>query len=348
MKTYLPTRLPISAAALVAACISGSAHSQTVKLMDYFYPMKEGATWSYHWTEGRDQATEQLTLVDSDWSVTLYTGKNSPKPYRKEALRFKFERQYDGGGKDQWYDYYGNGTSYSRYGSDDDNDQIRVDGGFVFPVSASVGKTYSPSADFYDSGKYQGALTYSLQLLDALPATVTAGEFSDCIHLLFQMKQGSKVLWTEEMWWAKGLGIIKERKTEDGTTSTRELISSTIKNGPEISVEQAKSANLVDGKTKSNFGSMPIGKSSSSKTFTIKNTGTSSLTSLAIQKSGSDSKDFIVTAIGKKSVDPGESTTFKVTFKPSAKGTRKATIRIKSNDADENPFDINLTGMGVK
>jgi hypothetical protein len=50
----------------------------------------------------------------------------------------------------------------------------------------------------------------------------------------------------------------------------------------------------------------------------------------------------------KTSLAPGSSTTFKVIFKPSAKGTRKANIHIKSNDADENPFDIKLTGQGVK
>jgi hypothetical protein len=37
-----------------------------------------------------------------------------------------------------------------------------------------------------------------------------------------------------------------------------------------------------------------------------------------------------------------------VTFKPKAKGNRNAAIHIRSNDADENPFDIKLTGLGKK
>jgi hypothetical protein len=37
-----------------------------------------------------------------------------------------------------------------------------------------------------------------------------------------------------------------------------------------------------------------------------------------------------------------------VTFKPTAKGARIAAIHIKSNDADENPFDIDLAGQGGK
>lgn len=51
---------------------------------------------------------------------------------------------------------------------------------------------------------------------------------------------------------------------------------------------------------------------------------------------------------GAVSLAPGASTTFKVTFKPTAAGTRKAAIHIESNDADENPFDIKLGGEGVK
>lgn len=36
-----------------------------------------------------------------------------------------------------------------------------------------------------------------------------------------------------------------------------------------------------------------------------------------------------------------------MSFKPFAKGTRSASLRIKSNDTDENPFDIRLTGSGA-
>jgi Abnormal spindle-like microcephaly-assoc'd, ASPM-SPD-2-Hydin len=134
----------------------------------------------------------------------------------------------------------------------------------------------------------------------------------------------------------------------DDPTDVSATIGLATKTIAEISVQQPAGTQLVDGRAKSNFGTQSLGGAGRTKTFTIKNTGTSNLTSLAIQKSGSHSKDFIVTGPAKKSLAPGASTTFKVTFKPSAKGTRKATIRIRSNDADENPFDINLTGLGVK
>jgi hypothetical protein len=45
--------------------------------------------------------------------------------------------------------------------------------------------------------------------------------------------------------------------------------------------------------------------------------------------------------------DLGANNTFKVTFKPTASGTRSATLKILSNDANENSFDIQLDGTGA-
>ena len=117
---------------------------------------------------------------------------------------------------------------------------------------------------------------------------------------------------------------------------------------PEIKVMQPAGSNLADGKTKKSFGTMKVGNKGAAKTFTITNTGTARLTGLAIISKGSDAADFIVTKPAKSSLDPGGSTTFKVAFKPTAQGTRSAAIRLKSNDGNENPFDIKLTGMGAR
>lgn len=117
---------------------------------------------------------------------------------------------------------------------------------------------------------------------------------------------------------------------------------------PEIDIQQKTGSSLVDGSTRSiSFGTVAKDKSGTPKSFTIFNKGSANLTGLAVSFSGGDSKDFIVTKPA-TTVAPGKSTTFKVTFKPSAIGTLKATIRVKSNDANENPFDIRLTGMGAK
>lgn len=115
---------------------------------------------------------------------------------------------------------------------------------------------------------------------------------------------------------------------------------------PEIEVKQLAGSILIDGETRKNFGTVKVGKTGSIKTFIIKNTGTANLTGLTLVKKGVQKGDFIITAPARTSLGPDESTRFTVTFKPAAIGTRNAAIHIKSNDADENPFDIKLTGSG--
>ena len=116
---------------------------------------------------------------------------------------------------------------------------------------------------------------------------------------------------------------------------------------PEIAVERPVGTNLVDGTASATFGNVTVGVSGSPVTFTVKNPGTANLTGLALTKVGTNSADFLISTVGASSLAPGASTTFSVTFKPTATGTRTATLRIASNDADENPFDITLTGSGV-
>ena len=114
---------------------------------------------------------------------------------------------------------------------------------------------------------------------------------------------------------------------------------------PEIAVEQPVNTNIADGGSKV-FGSVNLG-SNTAFTFTIKNTGAANLTGLSITKDGNNTADFTVGSLGSTTVTAGGCTTVTVTFAPSAAGTRNAAIHIASNDADENPFDIALSGTGL-
>lgn len=123
-------------------------------------------------------------------------------------------------------------------------------------------------------------------------------------------------------------------------------IGSAAAAAPEIVVEQPAGTNIADGGSAS-FGSVNVG-SSGSLTFTIKNTGDADLTGIAVTKSGANQADFTVTTSPATSVTgPSGSTTFTVQFSPSASGTRNAAIQIASNDSDENPFNISLSGTGT-
>jgi hypothetical protein len=124
-------------------------------------------------------------------------------------------------------------------------------------------------------------------------------------------------------------------------------VSIAAPSAPEIAVQQPAASNLTDGTAKKRFGTVKVGKKSATKIFTIKNTGTAPLTGLVIKKSGSNKGDFVIGPLGKSSLAPGAKTSFAISFKPRAKGPRSAAIAIASNDADENPFNIGLSGRGA-
>jgi trimeric autotransporter adhesin len=114
---------------------------------------------------------------------------------------------------------------------------------------------------------------------------------------------------------------------------------------PEIAIEQPVNANLVDGSASIDFGSLATG-ASNALTFTLRSTGTIPLINLSVTKDGPNSSDFTLSAIP-SALEDNTSTTFTITFTPSAAGDRSAAIRIASNDANESPFDITLTGTAT-
>ena len=116
---------------------------------------------------------------------------------------------------------------------------------------------------------------------------------------------------------------------------------------PEIAIEAPVGTNLTDNGSTITFPATVAGSSSDPVTFTVRNTGSATLTGLALSKVGTNTADFIVGSLGVASLAPTESTTFTVVFTPTAGGTRSATLRVASNDSDENPFDIALTGTAT-
>jgi hypothetical protein len=115
---------------------------------------------------------------------------------------------------------------------------------------------------------------------------------------------------------------------------------------PDIAVSLLSGRELASGSKSVGFGRIAVGRSVT-KTFTIRNTGTGELRGLAVTKMGTQAADFTVSLLRKKRLAPGEKTTFKVIFKPTAEGTRKAVLKIASNDPNENPFTIRVVGAGT-
>ena len=134
--------------------------------------------------------------------------------------------------------------------------------------------------------------------------------------------------------------------SSESTGSSAGMTFKTMAGVPEIEVEQPSGNGLFDGSAAVEFAGAAIG-GSSVRMFTIRNSGTAALAGLSISRSGAHTSNFTVSTLSSSTLAAGASLTFTVTFVPSAAGPRTAALRIASNDTDENPFDIALTGAGL-
>lgn len=115
---------------------------------------------------------------------------------------------------------------------------------------------------------------------------------------------------------------------------------------PEISMEQPKGMKLTNKKEKFNFGSAKVGKKKRTLTFFIYSDGTGDLANIKVSIVGAK-KDFILTKPNQTVLPAGSVLKFTVAFKPLTTGNRNAEIQVISNDADENPFRIKISGLGT-
>ncbi|MBV6501848.1 MAG: hypothetical protein CJBNEKGG_04378 [Prosthecobacter sp.] len=114
---------------------------------------------------------------------------------------------------------------------------------------------------------------------------------------------------------------------------------------PEVAIEQEAGGGLVDGSGAVYLGSFAPGVSSPGMTFTLRSDGTIPLLGLGVVKAGANPGDFTVSALP-SALEDGATAAFSISFTPSSAGPRSAVLRFSSNDPDENPFDVTVTGVG--
>ncbi|MCK8482019.1 choice-of-anchor D domain-containing protein [Psychroserpens algicola] len=134
-------------------------------------------------------------------------------------------------------------------------------------------------------------------------------------------------------------------------------LTTAVVSGPEISV-LGNGTTIADGDTTpsaaddTDFGTVSVTLATQVNTFTIQNFGTTTLNltgpSPYVSISGAHAGDFTVTSTPSNTIGAGgASTTFDITFNPSAVGLRTATVTILNDDSDENPYTFNIQGNGL-
>lgn len=141
-------------------------------------------------------------------------------------------------------------------------------------------------------------------------------------------------------------------------------VSVSSNNAPEINIQ----ASNIDypNNTTYDFGTVAITDPPLDVVFTIQNLGQVSLSLIegaalnlgksnlnlavipadTVVISGDDDESFTITQPTVTSISAGSSTTFTISFGPTLTGSKTASISISNDDADENPYIINLQGIG--
>ena len=98
------------------------------------------------------------------------------------------------------------------------------------------------------------------------------------------------------------------------------------------------------------FGSIETGTGSLVRNFTILNVGTVSLAlpgNPRVAVSGANAADFLVTMQPTSPIPPSGSTTFSISFSPTAAGTKSALVSIQNDDADVNNYTFAISGIAT-
>lgn len=131
--------------------------------------------------------------------------------------------------------------------------------------------------------------------------------------------------------------------TSTGAYGLRVELTPAVPVAPDIDLPDAAKGSTQD------FGSVDAG-TSVRRTFTVKNTGGSSLgiSSIALVSSvtGSLGGPFLLESAAPRTIAAGASSSFSVIFRPLATGSWTSTLRVVSNDPDETPWDFSITGQG--
>ncbi len=131
----------------------------------------------------------------------------------------------------------------------------------------------------------------------------------------------------------------------DGALTAQDTFELTVL-APDLALERTAGTDLLTGGSV-DLGSVALGASGTAQTFTLRNVGSLDLTGLALTVDGAMPGDFAVSAPGATTLAPDASTTFTITFTPGGPDFRTARLVVASNDPDENPFTLRLTGTGA-
>ena len=194
------------------------------------------------------------------------------------------------------------------------------------------------TADLTIQAPIISGIDQSLFAITTAPAnTVAAGSSTDFVVRFTPTSAGNKT----------AIITITNNDADEGTYSFTITASATTVPQPDIFVMQDATP-LYNTIGIFDFGQVNQGQTSSSVTFTIKNTGTANLTlTTPFTISGTDASMFSVSPPGSTTIVPNDITSFSMTFAPSSAGEKNATVSIANDVPGKNPYTFSIKGTGI-
>lgn len=351
-KRWTMAVIPVVTLAGAGIAFSQDAAPRT-RLMDYFYPANEHATWVYlSAKDGGGFKATRVIINEASMRLNVFRLKDGQVVDNTKQVMWASTStgKYSNGQVTfdnsiiESNEYYGVRSNYAIFGADDWDSQStpRFSPGAVFPEWFKKGQTVSVNTGMFNSeGQVGPDARVSLQFLGRESATVPAGTFRDCVHLRFTLSfQGGPSRVTEE-WWAKGVGVVQtKRHRPKGGVSMTKLFSYDIPYEPTVFFYRARGDfgwTFADPDGDYGYGGI-------TKTFLVKNKGKSIIPGLKVSIAGSNAFTCINPVI--EALAPGEIGEFKVNFRPNDYRKFNAVIKVEERGNPDNCCYHHITGEG--
>ncbi|MEX2027773.1 MAG: choice-of-anchor D domain-containing protein, partial [Pirellulaceae bacterium] len=136
-------------------------------------------------------------------------------------------------------------------------------------------------------------------------------------------------------------GQIQVVSNDDNENPFRINVLGSVAAAPEITVTESGS-HLTDGGSLS-FGTTTVG-TAVTRTFTVINDGSATLSLTPLDANSLPVGFSLAANLGSTSLAPGATTTFAVRLDAAAAGSYSGAIALANDDANENPFDLSISG----
>lgn len=225
---------------------------------------------------------------------------------------------------------------FSSNGTPDDNDDLYLD------ISYNNGLTYATSTKLIDgknsttSDVYSFTHNASAGNTAGSPYTFSVPNGNTQIKVRIRFDESDGLNNTTDYYFIDNVSL-------SGTPIGNHLEVTGINNS---SINHNSAASTTNG---TDFGEIQILTDPITRTFTIKNIGTTTINLTGtplIQITGST--DFIVVQNPSANINTNNSSTFQIKFNPSSIGNKTAQVSIASNSDDANPFIFNISGKGIQ